>query len=215
MTNKDVIWNTTLPQRSTLNFCPSAGQTWKHAAGTSWTLWWWAVTPMWTTPASALPSSAACWKPRATRWACWPSPATPTARTSSGSANPSTASSLAAATWTAWSATIPWPRSPRRGRIFSRRQGRCPPGPQRHRVHQTGQGGLPGPAGHHGGLEASCGALPTTITGWTPCCPASPRAPVRTSSALAWANTRPWRSPAVWPPENRWSRSPMWTAPAT
>ena len=64
MTNKDVIWNTTLPQRSTLNFCPSAGQTWKHAAGTSWTLWWWAVTPMWTTPASALPSSAACWKPR-------------------------------------------------------------------------------------------------------------------------------------------------------
>ena len=67
-----------------------------------------------------------------------------------------------------------------------------------------------------GGLEASCcGALPTTITGWTLCCPASLRAPVRTSSALAWANTRPWRSPAVWPPENRWSRSPMWTAPAT
>ena len=67
---------------------------------------------MWTTPALALPSSAVCWKPRAIRSACWPSHATPTARTSSGSASRSTASSSAAATWTAWSATIPWQRFP-------------------------------------------------------------------------------------------------------
>ena len=33
---------------------------------------------------------------------CWPSPATPTARTSSGSESRSTASSSAAAMWTAW-----------------------------------------------------------------------------------------------------------------
>ena len=45
------------------------------------------------------------------------------------------------------------------------------------------------------GWKPPCGALPTTITGWTPCCPASPRVPVRTSSALAWANTRLWRRP--------------------
>ena len=44
---------------------------------------------------------------------------------------------------------------PRRGRIFSRRQGRCPPGPQRHRVHQTGQGSLPDLPVILGGLEAS------------------------------------------------------------
>ena len=37
--------------------------------------------------------------------------------------------------------------SPRRGRILPRRQGRCPPGPQRHRVHQACQAGLPRPAG--------------------------------------------------------------------
>ncbi len=42
----------------------------------------------------------------------WPSPVTLTARTSSGTASPSTASSSAAATWTAWSATIPWQKFP-------------------------------------------------------------------------------------------------------
>ena len=110
--NEDISKWTTLLPRSTPNFFPSAGRTWKPGAGSSWTLWWWAVTPMWTTPALALPSSAACWKPRATRWACWRSPAIPTARTSSGSASPSTAFSSAAAMWTAWSATIPWQKFP-------------------------------------------------------------------------------------------------------
>ena len=58
-----------------------------------------------------------------------------------------------------------------------------------------------------GGLEAACAGLPTTITGWTPCCPASQRTPARISSASAWASTRPWRSPAVWPPGSRWRPS--------
>ena len=40
-----------------------------------------------------------------------------------------------------------------------RRQGRCPPGPQRHRVHQTGQGSLPGPAGH----PRRSGSLPAAL----------------------------------------------------
>ena len=107
---KGALWKT-LP-RSTPNFSPSAARTWRRGDGSSWTLWSWAATPMWTTPALAPPSSAACWKPRATRWAYWHSPAIPTARTSSGSGSRSTASSSAAAMWTAWSATTPSPRSP-------------------------------------------------------------------------------------------------------
>ena len=58
-------------------------------------------------------------------------------------------------------------------------------------------------------------ALPTTTTGWTPSCPASPRTLARTSSASAWGNTRPWKLPAVWRQGSRWRASPMWTAPAT
>ena len=58
-------------------------------------------------------------------------------------------------------------------------------------------------------------ALPTTTTGWTPSCPASPRTLARTSSASAWVNTRPWKLPAVWRQGSRWRASPMWTAPAT
>ena len=37
-------------QRSTPNFFPSAGPIWRPAGGSSWTLWWWAAMPMWTTP---------------------------------------------------------------------------------------------------------------------------------------------------------------------
>ena len=66
-----------------------------------------------------------------------------------------------------------------------------------------------------GGLELLCAGLPTTITGWTPFCPALRRTPEPISSALAWASTRPWRSPGGWRQGSRWSPSPMWTAPAT
>jgi len=47
---------------------------------------------------------------------------------------------------------------PRRGRILPRRKGRCPAGPQRHRVYQAGQAGLPRPArdpGRSGSLAAA------------------------------------------------------------
>ncbi len=60
-----------------------------------------------------------------------------------------------------------------------------------------------------------CADSPITTTGWTPSCPASPRTRVRTSSASAWASTRPWRSPAVWRQESRWRASPTWMVPAT
>ena len=66
-----------------------------------------------------------------------------------------------------------------------------------------------------GGLEASLRRFATMTTGWTPFCPASPRIPARTSSALAWASTRPWRSPAALPPGSRWRASRTWMAPVT
>ena len=117
------------------------------------------------------------WKPRATGWAFWPSPGTPTARTSSGSANPNTVSSSAAAMWTAWSATTRWPRSP--GPRMSTPPAARPggrPDPQRHRLHPAGQGGLPRPAGDPGeAWRPPCGGSPITTTGWTLSCPASPR----------------------------------------
>ena len=64
-------------------------------------------------------------------------------------------------------------------------------------------------------LKHRSAALPTTTTGWTPSCLASPRTLARTSSASAWGNTRPWKLPAVWRQGSRWRASPMWTAPAT
>ena len=179
-------------------------------------MWWWAATPMWTTPALAPPSSAVCWKPRATRSACWPSPVTPTARISSGSASRNTASSSAAAMWTAWSATIPWqkflvPRMniPPAARVGHARTAVLPCTPSWPRKL------TPTCRSSWAVWKHPCGGLPTTITGWTPFCPASLKAPARTLSASAWASTRLWRSPAAWPPESRWSPSPMWTAPAT
>ncbi len=66
-----------------------------------------------------------------------------------------------------------------------------------------------------GGLEACCAVLRIAIAGWTLCCPASRKIPVPTSSATAWASTRPWRSPGGWRQGSLWRASPMWTAPAT
>ena len=165
---------------------------------------------MWTTPALAPPSSAVCWKPRAIRSACWPSPATPTARTSSGLASRSTAFSSAAATWTAWSATTRWPKfrvpktnTPPAARAVPARTA-APPCTRSLPRKPT----LTCPS-FWAVWKQAFAALPTTTTGWTPCCPALRRAPVRTSSASAWVSTRPWRSPAALPQVSRWSTSPM------
>ena len=66
-----------------------------------------------------------------------------------------------------------------------------------------------------GGLEASLRRFAHYDYWLDTVLPASPRIPARTSSALAWASTRPWRSPAALPPGNRWRASRTWTAPVT
>ena len=68
-----------------------------------------------TTPASAPPSSPACWRRRAIAWPFWLSRTGTRRRRSAPWASPGTAYSSAAAIWTPWWRTTRWPSAAAHG----------------------------------------------------------------------------------------------------
>ena len=104
---------------------------------------------------------------------------------------------------------------PRRGRILPRRQGRRPPGPQRHRVHPPCKAGLPRPAGDLRRSGSFCAVCPLRLLAGHRA--AQYRRGLRRGHHQLWHGRTPDRGDRPPPGRrgSRWRPSRTWTAPAT
>ena len=166
-----------------------------------------------TTPASAPPSSPACWRRRATAWPSWPSRTGTRRRLSAPWASPGTACSSAAAIWTPWWPTTRWPSAAAHGICTA-------PAARWDTVPTAPPSSIPTGRGRRSPTHPSssadwrrrCGASPTTTTGRIRCAGASCSTPPPTCWSTAWARAPRRRSPAVLPKKHRCRRSPTYPA---
>ena len=178
--------------------------------------WWSPPTATSTTPASAPPSSPACWRRRATAWPFWPSRTGTRRRRSAPWASPGTACSSAAAIWIPWWPTTRWPSAAAHGicTVPAARWDTALTDPPSSIPTGRGRRSLIHPSSS-ADWRRPCAASPTTTTGTTGCAAASSSTRPPTCWSTAWGRAPRRRSPAALRKRPRCRISPMCPAPLT
>ena len=166
-----------------------------------------------TTPASAPPSSPACWRRRAIAWPFWLSRTGTRRRRSAPWASPGTAYSSAAAIWTPWWRTTRWPSAAAHGicTVPVARWVIALTGPPSSTPIGRGRR-FPIRPSSSAGWRRLCAASPTMTTGRIRCAAVSCSMPPPTCWFTAWARAPRRRSPGALPKRRRCRRSPTWPA---